>query len=260
MNKKSNRKPQKRNKRKDNGGMPAWARRLLEKIETQIQEQRKEIKIFKEELKTYKEQVQAYKEEVQAYKEEVKMLREESRQSIVKLKEELEEIGKMAREGIKLARKANQQIGHLTNKLGSYVEDFIFPSIVGFFRDTMEHVDEIIPPGLKINYDGEDFEFDGIIIGKFPGGKHAIVSAFIRSHITDKDFKEATEKYIQNFKKAFFTRHPEKANYSLYLAIGCIKMDKSVENNLKKYNVYIFYPSENIADCINPDIAPEDFN
>ena len=98
-----------------------------------------ELREFKEEMRLYRERTE---QDIQAFKDEMREFKEENRQQI---------------------REMNRQWGNLANKLGTLVEDLVYPSLPRIIQETLGR--EILRLMLRIKQrrpDGRVKEFDAI--------------------------------------------------------------------------------------------------
>ena len=198
----------------------------VDRLEEAIIHLSEEMINFKNEMRYDFEQ---YKEEnriaLEKYKEEncidFAQYKEENRIALEEYKEENREEHK----------KLNQEFGRLSNKMGTIVEDIIYPAarplISRYFNVEIEAID-IYANISKKNEDGEREEFDIIAV------------------ISDKVFlievkSTIRDCYINNFKEKmerFFKFFPEYKNKQLIPIMASLSMQPNTVHLLTLNNIY----------------------
>jgi len=114
-----------------------------------------ELREFKEEMRRYRETTQ---QDTQAFKAEMLAFKEEMRE----FKDEMREFKEENREQ---TRKMNRQWGELSNKLGTLVEDLVYPSLSRIIQETLgREVLDLGPCRKRRLADGRVKEFDAVAV------------------------------------------------------------------------------------------------
>ncbi|MHB1664741.1 MAG: NERD domain-containing protein [bacterium] len=181
----------------------------------EIQSLKKEMSEFKEEMRYDLEQ---YKEENRIALEQYK---EENRLALEQYKEENREEHK----------KLNQEFGRLSNKMGTIVEDIIYPAarplISRYFNVEINNID-IYSNVSKKNEDGEREEFDIIAVTSDKVFLIEVKSTMRDSYIND--FKEKTERFFKFF--------PEYQNRKLIPIMASLSIQPNTVHMLTLNNMY----------------------
>ncbi|MCX7787907.1 MAG: hypothetical protein N2442_09445 [Spirochaetes bacterium] len=102
---------------------------LQHKNEMQIHQLTVEMREFKDEMKEFKDEMKEFKDEMKEFKDEMKEFKDEMKgfkDEILGFKEEILDFKNEIREE---NRQMNKRWGELSNKMGTIVEDLVYPSI-----------------------------------------------------------------------------------------------------------------------------------
>lgn len=125
---------------------------VQQKTEIEIQEFKKETKVFKDEMLAFKDEMRTFKDEMLSFKDEMKAFKDE----ILDFKE----WSKRSIENL------NRQRGNLANKLGILVEDIFAPSIGKAIEKYFGCIPSVIDVKKLVRKNGKSLELDILALCK----------------------------------------------------------------------------------------------
>lgn len=166
-------------------------------------------------------------------------------------KEMMKDLKKMIEEERKSRKELSKQFGKFTEKFGYYVEDMAFPGVKKFVSTLMDIKEADIRKELL---DGR-YEVDGLFYGRWKkNGRVSVVVLFVRSSVGARDVREAVRQ-VQELKKVY---RPE-IDYDMYLAVAGLSVPRNIRIFASRRGIYIFVPSGEVVECVNPHIKPRRF-
>jgi hypothetical protein len=135
-----------------------------------------ELRAFKEEMRLYREDTQSFKDEMRAFKDRMDTFRENSEQD---------------------RREMNRKWGDLANKLGTMVEDLVYPSLPRVIQQTVRQEPDRVairvkqrgPDGRRKEFDAYAVTADLVFLNSTKATlRSADVDAFISEIATFRDY------------------------------------------------------------------------
>ena len=195
------------------------------KTEMEIQSLKREMKEFKDALqkdtKNLKEEFKEFKNEMKEFKDEMIKFKNEMKE----FKDEMKEFkNRMDKE----VKRMNKQWGELANKMGTIVEDIIFPAT----RPVIRKYFECDPVDLMMNVerkrDGRREEFDVMVVCE-----DKVFLIEVKSTLRQEHIGQVKEK-AKRFKELF----PEYNDKELILILGTLSIKRELLNQLTKEGIY----------------------
>lgn len=197
----------------------------------------REMHEFREEMRVYRDQkereMEQKEKEMQEFREEWRAYREQKEKEMQEFRERME----------KQIKEMNKKWGDLVNKWGTMVEDIIVPGIpFALERRFGLKVKDISPYRTK-RLDGEEREYDALVIA----GDYIFVF-FVKSKFRSQHFEEVKEALEEFFK--FF---PEYKDLKLIPVIAAFNFDKGTVNTATKKGILALQMSGDYLDFVNAD-------
>ena len=186
-----------------------------------------EFNRFKEEMKEFKDEMKEFKDEMKEFKEEMKFFKEESRTE---------------------NREMNKRWGELSNKMGTLVEDLVYPSLPRLIDETHGlAVSDLMIRRRKKLKDGRNREFDAIAVAEnyifLNSTKSTMRINYIDEFITE----------INEFRDFF----PEYREYRIIGILASLSIDDSMKNYAEKKGFYVTAVGDTLMDIRNtPGFKP----
>ncbi len=211
-----------------------------------------EMTVFKDEMSEFKEEMQrdrkAMREEMSEFKEEMQKDRKAMREEMSEFKEEMSEFKEEMRRDRK---EMNKKWGDLANKMGTIVEDLIFPNFHIMLKEYFglhEPDDIMIRRWKKIKSKGIKKEFD--LIAVFEDKKLVFL---------DETKSTASKEYIMRFSEfvksgKFFEFFPEYTGYQLVPVFSSIYLEDSLVDLLTKEQIFAVHIEGSILHLKNVDV------
>jgi len=159
------------------------------------------MKAFKDEMKAFKDEMLAFKEEMRAFKEEVREDR----------------------------RRMNKQWGELAQKMGTLVEDLVFPATAPVIRKYFQCEPERRAIRVLCRRDGQDYEVD--VLAVCP---ETVFMIEVRSRPKPQDVDEILEKASQ-----FWDFFPEYRGKALIVIFASLVFPESVIRYATRRGLYV---------------------
>ncbi len=206
------------------------------KTEMEIQSLKKEMKEFKdaiqkdtenlkEELKEFKDEMKEFKDEMKEFKDEMKKFKDEMEDFKSWAKRTIEENHEWSRREV---RRMNKQWGELANKMGTIVEDIIFPAT----RPVIRKYFKCDPIDLMMNVErkrnGRREEFDVVAVCE-----DKVFLIEVKSTLRQEYISQVKEK-AERFRELF----PEYNDKKLILILGTLNIKREFLERLTKEGIY----------------------
>ncbi|MCX8087133.1 MAG: hypothetical protein N3C63_09585 [Rhodocyclaceae bacterium] len=210
--------------------MAAFKNEMLD-FKNEMAEFKNEMLDFKDEMAEFKDEMAAFKDEMAEFKRKVD-----------------EDIAEMKRE----RREMNLQWGAIANKLGTIVEDIIYPSCRRIAREHFGAPDELEFEGQRIRRPyqrGDRREFDGILV--WPG--HVMLleaKATVRP-----EYLEAFDRFVAEGR--FFRYFPEYVGRRLIPIFSSLSLTEDEVAWLTAHRLYAVAMGEEAMALLNGDELQE---
>jgi len=170
----------------------------LARMERGLESLQKEMKEFKDEMKEFKDEMREFKDEMREFKDEMSGFKKESEAQ---------------------ARRMNEKWGELANKMGTFVEDLVYPSLAGIIRQKFSLEAEMLGIRIKKRFPGgANYEADAIALA----GEYVFLNS-TRSSLDNRAVNDFI-KEIPRFREFF----PEYADRKLIGILASLYIDESV--------------------------------
>ncbi|MEZ0323477.1 MAG: hypothetical protein ABWJ98_04110 [Hydrogenothermaceae bacterium] len=211
----------------------------LEEMAIRMEEQHQK---FRQELK---ESHEAFKQEI---RESHEAFKEEMRETFDKWAEERKERDKRYEEEKKeIQREWNKRWGELSNKLGTIVEDIIFPATEPVLTSYFKCELDTLSMNVKRKKGNLKDEFDVVAVSQ------EIKTVFlieVKSTPKVEYINEFKDKKVERFKKLF----TEFNDYKLVLIFASLRLEDDIVNYLTKNGIYAMaYREWEYMDILNFD-------
>lgn len=163
----------------------------LARMERGLESLQKEMRAFKDEMKVFKDEMKEFKDEMSGFKKESEAQ----------------------------ARRMNEKWGELANKMGTFVEDLVYPSMAGTIRQKFSLEAEMLGIRIKKRFPGgANYEADAIALA----GEYVFLNS-TRSSLDNRAVNDFI-KEIPRFRQFF----PEYADRKLIGILASLYIDESV--------------------------------
>jgi len=134
------------------------------RTEAELREFKEEMRLYRErteqDTQAFKNEMREFKDEMREFKDEMRLYRERTEQDTQAFKEEMQKFKEENRQQI---REMNRQWGNLSNKLGTLVEDLVYPSLPRIIQETLgREIVRLVPRIRQRRPDGRLKEFDAM--------------------------------------------------------------------------------------------------
>ncbi len=186
---------------------------LNHKNEMQIQQLSVEMKEFKDEMRAFKDEMKVFKDEMLAFKDEMKVFKDEMLSYKDDTKDFKHEMLSFKDEMREENRRMNKQWGELSNKMGTIVEDLIYPSVHPLLLRYFEL--EPIETSIRIRRKkgALSAEFDAIAVCE-----HEVFLFEVKASPRKEYVDEFLERQIPLF-RSLFPEHREKNLVPIFASI-----------------------------------------
>ncbi|MCB0062292.1 MAG: hypothetical protein KDE19_09260 [Caldilineaceae bacterium] len=193
-----------------------------------------EMREFKDEMREFKDEMREFKDEMREFKDEMGEFKDESR---------------------RIQQNFNKQLGELSNKMGTLVEDLVAPSIGRVLRTVIGCPDDRIQASAirvkKTNpANGQQREFDAIAVC----GEYLFINE-TKSRLRPEDVTA----FVQRLPEArgYF---PEYGAYKLIGGVASLYVDESVVRFGERLGLIVMGFGEEAMDVLNsPEFQPQTF-
>ncbi len=201
-----------------------------EAIQRDTENLKKEMAEFKDEMKAFKDEMKVFKDEMKEFKDEMKVFKDEMREFKDEMKREVKRI--------------NKQWGELANKMGTIVEDIVFPATRPVIRKYFNCEPEDLMMNVERRRNGKREEFD--VIGACKDKVFLIeVKSSVRPEHTEQ-IKRKAESLLEFF--------PEYKGRKVVPIIASLSMKEDVLRMLSRAGIYgMAYREWEYMDILNFD-------
>ena len=202
---------------------------MLNKLGREIDKLKQEMKEFKNEMKEFKDEMKEFKDEMKEFKNEMLEFKDWSKKNIEWSKNQIREM--------------NKQWGHLANKLGTVVEDIIFPAA----RPILKKFFNCDPESLSMNIERKK----GALRGEFDiiaTCENRVFLFEVKATPKKEYINEFLEEKLPRFKKLF----PEFLDKELILIFASLRISDDIVKYLTERKIYAMaYREWEYMDIIN---------
>ncbi len=205
-----------------------------------------EMLAFKDEMAEFKNEMLAFKDEMADFKNEMLAFKDE----MVEFKDEMrvfkDEMAQFKDEVRRDQRAMNKRWGEISNKMGTIVEDIIYPSVRRIAREHFGAPEDMEFEGQRIKrmrLVGDQREFDGVFA--WPG--HVLLleaKATVRP-----EYLEAFDRFVQE--GAFFAYFPEYAGRRLIPVFSALALSEDEIAWLTQHRLYAVAMGEDAMELLN---------
>ena len=211
---------------------------FIKESEKQRQEDRQKFNEFKDEMKDFKDEMKDFKDEMKDFKDEMKDFKDDS----IDFKAEMKSFKDEMREE---HRKMNQQWGELANKMGTIVEDIIYPATRPVLEKYFNCELETTMMNITRKKDGIKDEFDVIAVSADKVFLIEVKSTMRQQYVDD--FKN---KKLERF-RFLFSEYNDK---TLVPILATLRYEDSMLAYVTKNNIYAMaYREWDYMDILNFD-------
>jgi len=128
------------------------------RTESELRELKDEMRLYREDTQAFKDEMRLYREDTQAFKDEMRLYREDTQA----FKDEMRTFKDETRND---RREMNRKWGDLSNKLGTMVEDLVYPSLARVVGEVFQR--EVVDLSIRRRRrgpEGQIKEFDAIAL------------------------------------------------------------------------------------------------
>ena len=212
-----------------------------------------ELRAFKEEMREFKEEMRLYRERAEAdtrsFQEEMREFKDEMREFKDEMREFKDEMRAYKEENRRQTRAMNRQWGDLANKLGTLVEDLVYPSLPRIVAETLGR--EIIRcvPRLKQRLpDGRVKEFDAVAVTADLVGLNSTKATLISADV---------DRFVADM-AAFREFLPEYGALPVVGILATLAVDESVLNYAEKAGFLVLAVGDEVMEVKNrPGFEPK---
>jgi hypothetical protein len=217
--------------------------------QAELREFKDEMRAFKDEMRTFKDGMEAFKDEMGAFKDEMGDFKDEMgafKDEMGDFKDEMRTFKDEMRED---RREMNRQWGALSNKLGTMVEDLVYPSLPRVIKEALGgEAQQVWARYKRRQPNGGLKEFDAIALTDdlvcLNSTKASLRSADIDGFVSD----------IATFREYF----PEHRDLPLVGILATLAVDESVLNYAEKQGFLVLAVGEEIMEVKNrPGFEPK---
>ena len=219
--------------------------RGLDKLGKEVDKLKEEMKEFKDEMKDFKDEMKEFKDEMKDFKDEMKMFVGEMKD----FKDEMKEYKDWSKENIEWSknqiREMNKQWGNLANKLGTIVEDIVFPAVRPMLKKFFNCEPDYLSMNIERKKDKLRGEFDVIAICE-----NKVFLFEVKSTPKKEYINELIEDKIPRFKKLF----PEFQEKELIIIFASLRIPEEIVKYLTERKIYAMaYREWEYMDILNFD-------
>ena len=198
-----------------------------------------ELRAFKEEMREFKDEMRLYRERAEA---DTRAFKDEMREFKDEMRAFKDEMRAYKEENRRQTREMNRQWGDLANKLGTLVEDLVYPSLPRIVAETLGREVIRCVPRLKQRLpDGRVKEFDAVAVTADLVGlnstKATLTSADVDRFITD----------IAAFREFL----PEYGELPVVGILATLAVDESVLNYAEKVGFLVLAVGDEVMEVKN---------
>jgi len=203
---------------KDTENLKREMREFKESIQKDTENLKNEMREFKDEMKEFKDEMKEFKDEMKKFKDEMEDFKDWAKKTI----EENHEWSKRE------VKRMNKQWGELANKMGTIVEDIVFPATRPVIKKYFRCDPEILMMNVMKRNGEINEEFDVVAVCEDKTFLIEVKSTLKSEHTT------YIKRKVERFKKLF----PEYAKGEVVPVLASLKIEKEVLNRLTKEGIY----------------------
>ena len=198
------------------------------RTEAELRAFKEEMREFKDEMREFKDEMREFKDEMRGFKDEMRAYKEESRRQ---------------------TRAMNRQWGDLANKLGTLVEDLVYPSLPRIVAETLGREVIRCVPRLKQRLpDGRVKEFDAVAVTADLVGLNST-----KATLTSAD----VDRFVADI-AAFREFLPEYGALPVVGILATLAVDESVLNYAEKVGFLVLAVGDEVMEVKNrPGFEPK---
>jgi hypothetical protein len=209
-----------------------------------------EIQSLKEEMREFKDAIQKdtenLKRELAEFKDEMKEFKDEMEEFKDWAKKTIEENHEWSKREV---RRMNKQWGELANKMGTIVEDIVFPAVRPVVKKYFGCNPSILMMNVEKRKDDINAEFDVIAICD-----DLAFVVEVKSTARVEYIKQVKNK-VELFKELF----PEYGNRKIVPILASLRIKEDILNKLTKEKIYgMAYREWEYMDILNFDVLKND--
>ncbi|BCB96560.1 hypothetical protein JZK55_14820 [Dissulfurispira thermophila] len=206
------------------------------KLEKEMKEFKDEMKEFKDEMKEFKDEMKEFKDEMKEFKDEMK----EFKDGTLSWRQTIDED----------RRRMARQWGDLANKMGTLVEDIVFPNIPRLAREYFgcEDIEDIMIRRKRINTKdrSKKREFD-------------VIAVCNNKIILNETKATARTGYIDEFADflgsgEFFEYFPEHEGKVIIPIFASLYIDDDIVRYLSQKKIYALGMKDDTMEILNPEL------
>ena len=236
---------------------------IQQKTEIEMQRLQKEMKEFREaiqkdtenlkrEMKEFKDEMKEFKEAIQKDTENLKREMKEFKDEMKKFKDEMEDFKEWAKRTIeenhewskREVRRINKQWGELANKMGTIVEDIIFPATRPVIKKYFKCDPEILMMNVRKKKGKSSEEFDVVAVCKDRVFLIEVKSTLKAEHA------EYMKGKVERFRELF----EEYSGREIVPILASLKIGREVLDKLTRERIYgMAYREWEYMDILNFD-------
>ncbi|NJL73997.1 MAG: hypothetical protein HC892_02045 [Saprospiraceae bacterium] len=202
-------------------------------FKVEMKEFKNEMLEFKDEMKDFKSEMLEFKNEMKDFKSEMQDFKDEMRQVVARLDKSI--------------ATANKQMGELSNRLGTIVEDIVIPNIPMVFMQLTGNVHPLKVYARhwisNINNPSDRREFDAIAFNH---------THFLVNETKSKPSVAYINEFIEKLNDIYFF-YPEHRDKILIPLFSSTYLDESITNYLTRKKIFAMAMAEDTMKLINAD-------
>lgn len=183
-----------------------------------------EMKAFKDEMKAFKDEMKDFKDEMKIFKDEMMAFREDTREE---------------------NRKMNKRWGEISNKLGTIVEDIIYPALRPVIKQYFGYEPVYMAMNIRRKRGELKDEYDAIV-----ECEDAVFLVEVKATPKKEYIDDFKENKVKKFKELF----PEYKRKNLILIFASLRLEEDTVNYLTHNRIYAMaYREWEYMDILNFD-------
>ncbi len=206
-----------------------------------------EMSDFKNEMSDFKNEMLDFKNEMSDFKNEMLDFKNEMSDFKNEMLDFKNEMSDFKKESQRNRTEMNKKWGEVTNRLGTFAEDFVAPNIPRIARKQFgfSRIDFLMPRVDRRNPKdkSQNFEFDTIVISD--EDKRVILTE--AKFTVRMDYLKGMPKIIQNFQISF----PEYADYELITIFASMSIQENQIKYLTSQNIYAMALGDENMELLN---------
>ena len=208
-----------------------------------------ELRAFKDEMREFKDEMREFKDEMREFKDEMREFKDEMREFKDEMRAFKDEMREFKEENRRQTRAMNRQWGDLANKLGTLVEDLVYPSLPRIVAETLGREVIRCVPRLKQRLpDGRVKEFDAVAVTADLVGLNSTKATLISADV---------DRFVADI-AAFREFLPEYGTLPVVGILATLAVDESVLNYAEKVGFLVLAVGDEVMEVKNrPGFEPK---